>query len=225
MIKRLLACAVLALVPVPMATAAHAAAAAAEAPASPEEIAKARAYADQLIAQAGAQDLFENITTDAVPKIRHKASGLTCGFDPGPEVRIFVGSNLPRGDDVGCESMMVDFKVSIYATRAPDPLTLDQATALYVDLIRRAHPEAKPFTGQSAEISVQSGPPVRTVRFVIKGPDGKPQFTRMAVAIVGPWKIDQRVTGPLENAMSGDLFGGIEMTMVLQDMAKSPGKP
>lgn len=52
----------------------------AEKPPTVEEIAAARSYADQLIATAHAALHFENITTDASPTVRHKASGMTCAF-------------------------------------------------------------------------------------------------------------------------------------------------
>jgi hypothetical protein len=54
-------------------------------PPSPQAIAKARAQADALIASAKAGDLFENLTDAAVPVVRHRGSGLKCGFGPGAE--------------------------------------------------------------------------------------------------------------------------------------------
>ena len=45
--------------------------------------ASARAEADALIAAAEAEGVFENVTTDTVPTLRHVQSGLTCHFTPG----------------------------------------------------------------------------------------------------------------------------------------------
>ncbi len=196
---------------------------AADAPPDPADVARARAEADAMIARAKAGDVFENATEDAGVRVRHKGSGMTCGFDGSPDDSVTVfNSGLPRGDDVGCESKILDLKVSFYATKFPQPMTVDQATAYYVDSIRRVHPEAKPFTGSAADLSIGGDdgaafPPIRTARFVIVI-DGKRYYSRLSVAVVKGWVIEERVTGPEDKATEADLMGGLFMLSAVNDV-------
>jgi hypothetical protein len=95
---------------------------AADLPAAPEEIAAARAYADQLIAKGDAAKYFENITRDASATVRHKASGMTCSFSDEryDAIRIYPSnSDIPEGEDVACHTRLMDTDISLYATRYP----------------------------------------------------------------------------------------------------------
>lgn len=85
-------------------------AAGAEPAASPDELAKARALADRVVADAHAADVFENATQGKVVEVRHRASGLVCSFDPddgGASVHIYESAGLPRGDDISCSHHVV----------------------------------------------------------------------------------------------------------------------
>jgi hypothetical protein len=185
--------------------------------ASPAEIAEARATADRIIAKFGVADIFENATTDNVPKIRHKASGMTCGFDDEHSADIQVYPGMTRGDDVSCGGKMVDFTVTTYATRAPAGATLDQLSATVGQALKTAYPDIKPYTGKSAEMTEKDGPPVRSGRFVMKM-NGKPVWSYAGVSLVKGWMVEVRCTGPLDQPMQGDLFAGISMITLVNDV-------
>jgi hypothetical protein len=181
-------------------------------PPSPEAIAKARAAADRLIASAHAGDLFENITDGAIPALRHKASGLKCGFGPRPEiwdkdsVAVF-SSGLPRGADVGCIVHFWDYVVSLDVSRQTKAPALDAMTAYYVKSILAQHPHATPYVGPYVEPSgMKPGfPAFQSVRFSFDETGGR-QFSRLSVAVVKGWVIEERVTGPYDDAQFGDLL-------------------
>src|ERR1700744_503438 len=83
---------------------------------------EAKAEGDALLAQAGAADLFDNVTSDGAQdiKIRHKASGLICEFNPGvPSNRLVVFDSAQRGDDIACSTGGEAGERTLYAVRAP----------------------------------------------------------------------------------------------------------
>jgi len=83
--------------------------------------AAARAEADALIVAAGAGGVFENVTTDTVPTLRHMQSGLICHFTPGEatnSVTVYPEDDwLGHGDNVGCNTRGQGMDVTVYATR------------------------------------------------------------------------------------------------------------
>jgi len=186
-------------------------------PPSPEAIARARAAADRLIASAHAGDLFENVTDAAVPAVRHRASGLKCGFGTRPEawstdsIAIFP-SGLPRGADVGCIIHFQGYVVSLDVSRQTRTPTLDAMTAYYVKSVLAQHPHATPYVGPYVEPSgMKAGfPAFQSVRFSFDEAGGR-QFSRLSVAIVKGWVIEERVTGPYDDAQFGDLLATDEL--------------
>lgn len=211
----------------------------AEQAATPEEIAAAKANADEIIRKAGAADLFENITTKGFAEIRHKQSGMVCGFDPGSRVaRINVYPGLPRGDDVSCTSTKAGLLDSVYATRFKPTPSLDEAFALYQREIVSVRADVKPYQGQVATISVEKpSAPVKSGYYaftdkdgsVIGEPGGK-VVSRLAVAVADGWVFEQRISGPLDKAMMVSLMGEISMWAMLEKIqeakaASAPASP
>jgi hypothetical protein len=191
-------------------------------PPSPEAVAKAREYGDALIAAANVGDLFENVTTADHAVLRHRQSGLECNFNgtPGERITVFP-SQFPRGDDVGCAIQWLGFTTSLDITRFPTLMTTDEATTKYVGEVTRAHPEAKPYTGKGVSLQTRDGKPLpcRTVKFVLNM-NGKTVFSRLSVAVVNGWVIEERVSGPLDNPTLGDLLGETGMMMAIDSVKK-----
>jgi hypothetical protein len=205
-----------------------------EPPVPPEVIIHSRGYAQVLIRDAKAEDLFENRTVSKDPTIRHIRSGLECVFYRRPleSVQVFQTS-VPRGDDVGCHSQWEGFTVSIFVTRFPKPMTVDEAYKYYADEVVRAYPVRKPYTGQTVEFKRKDGSPVpipyKTGRVIITT-RGQDLFSRLSVAVVNGWTIEVRVTGPLGDALKGDLYGALVMVKALDDVShpggtEAPAKP
>ncbi len=113
-------------------------------PPSPEEIAAARSAADRLVADAHADDLFENITTGRGPTVRHRASGLYCSFSEKSVGRILIPSSADRGDRVACEERFEYWATTVSARRAPADVTAEQELAVEVQSDRSAHPDLEP---------------------------------------------------------------------------------
>jgi hypothetical protein len=202
-------------------------------PPSPEAIATARAEADKLIASARAGDLFENVTDGAIPAVRHRASGLKCGFGPRPDgwdkdsLAVFT-SGLPRGADVGCIIHFEGYVVSLDASRQTRTPTLDAMTAYYVKSVLAQHPHATPYVGPYVEPSgLKAGfPAFQSVRLSLDEPGGR-QFSRLSVAVVRGWVIEERVTGPYDDAQFGDLLATNQLlgAIVSVQGADAPKRP
>ena len=203
------------------------------APPSAEAIASAYRAADGLIASAKVGDLFQNLTAAAEPTVRHRGSGLTCRFGMAAEAwstgRLLVfPSGLPRGDDVGCIIHLQRFAVSLDASRLAKTPGLDAMTAYYVKSVLALHPRARPYVGPYVEPKALSPgfPAFRTVRFAFDDANGR-AFSRLSVAIVKDWVIEERVTGPYDDAQFGDLLATAEMLGAIDsvhggDLLKKP---
>jgi hypothetical protein len=186
-------------------------------PPSAEAIANAHRAADGLIASAKVGDLFQNLTAAAEPTVRHRGSGLRCSFgtvaDAWAKDSLAVfSSGLPRGDDVGCNIHFQSYLVSLDASRQQTTPSLDAVTAYYVKSVLALHPQARPYVGPYVEPKAlpPGFPAVRTVRFAFDDADGR-VFSRLSVAIVNGWVIEERVTGPYDDAQFGDLIATAEM--------------
>jgi len=192
--------------------------------ATPEQIAAAHAAADSIIGRSGVADLFENVTSGAEPKIRHRASGMLCYFGADPtqwrrdDVSVFP-SGLPRGEDVGCNIWVKTFLISMDVTRFQPVPSLEQATTAYEGSVMRLHPNARHHTGRGHEVSAPQGlPPWRTVRYVFDDRGG--QFSRLSVSVVNGWVIEQRTTGPLNDADFGDLASSVQLLAAIVSVSQ-----
>jgi hypothetical protein len=191
--------------------------------AKPAAASTARAFADRVIEAAQAGDLFENVTTDDLPKVRHRASGLVCLFpDANPASGIQIFPSSVRGADVSCGSFPGGAVLTMYAMKPAKPLTLTQAFALYVTEVRTAHPEAKP--PENKELPAVAGTRAEGLtdwliaRFEIMTPQG-PAYSRLAVAVVDGWVIEQRLTTrPGQDWKAADRIGEGAMAATLQEM-------
>ncbi len=197
------------------ATAAHAAD---EKPSS-DEVAKARARAERMIVSANASDVFEYVAADDIPTVRHRASGMICGFGDAPSDHLAIAqSGLPRGDDVACYARIEDFRIERFATRKAVGMTLDQASASCERRVRANHQDARPLAGDGmlgTTFHAATGyPDVRTYRFEFRD-RGKPQVTQCSVVIVRDWVIEVDVSGPGDDAQSVDLFSGVDVLAIL----------
>lgn len=195
-------------------------------PAAPlmESPAAARAAADDLIGAAHVGDLFENVSEGSEPALRHRASGLRCSFGVAPaawrqdEVLVFP-TGLPRGDDVGCNMHFERYQVSLDVSRLARTPSLDAMTAYYAKSVLAAHPKAQAYAGPYVQPrGLRSDfPPFHLVRFAFDDPGGR-QFSMLGVAVVNGWVIEERVTGPYDDARFGDLLGAGELVAAINNV-------
>ena len=194
-----------------------------------QQLAEASAEADALIAHSGAPDLFANVSSDGLAKVRHKASGLICTFMPGAEnntLRLFEGGNVRRGDDVGCNADFGPLYLTYYATRyGPGYSAADSARDAGA-AIRNRFPEARPYEGASA--TLQPPPGVGDLEYVgyMIGTDAAPRYSHALTAKVGEWIFKQRMTadGGEDAVMSHQIMSAVFFNDVLEG-AVSPDKP
>jgi hypothetical protein len=185
--------------------------------ASPESIAKAHDFAEGKIKTAQAEDQFEVIDFKGIPTARHLKSGMRCHFLGDADRLEVFNTAEPRGDDVGCSMHFNGFTLSFYATRFSSPKTLDEAMAKYMGDIVKVHPDAKPLTTADHELRLRPDPTrppvpeIRTQRYEIVFENGTPSYSRLSVAVVNGWVLEERLTGPLDKADEGDQMGSREM--------------
>jgi hypothetical protein len=186
-------------------------------PATPQQIASARAKADAIIQRAEAVGIFENITADATPTVRHRLSGMTCAFsgDDHDYIRIFPMSTsaIPRGEDVGCGMRMAGSEHSIYATRYPDGHSARDDLNAAIAALRQRLPDAQPHSGPIPVASRQGGPEVLMAAYDIKIED-TPKLTLILVAKSEDWNFKHRATGPADEGGMA-LMAGIVFVMSL----------
>jgi hypothetical protein len=163
---------------------------------------EARAEGDALLAQAGASDLFDNLTSDNAQdiKLRHKASGLVCGFNLGAASnRVVVFDGPRRGDDIACSTGGEVGERTLYASRTPGR-TLADAFAHDLAEVKKSHPGAVDYAlppGVDSPIlqmlDIPPMPPSKTARFIVDH-----QFTSVSSAVVKDWSLEFRFTCPEE---------------------------
>lgn len=156
--------------------------------ATPAEIAKASAVADEVIARAGAADLFENITDNATATVRHSLSGLVCHFEPGARGGVIVfttSGDYPRGDDVGCTTLLDGVQVTLFANRDPKVSPELDRKAMVTALGRR-YSNVSDYTGP--EMAEPVRPTSKRYRSrLLAERDGKPLYIEVITTKRGQW--------------------------------------
>ncbi len=197
------------------------------APATPEAL---HAQGDDLVARSHAPDLFENVTADKVISVRHKPSGFVCTFDPDQSentIQVYIGTR-PRGEDIGCTSRNAGMVVSYFVTKFPVALTPQQATQVYMLEIKRMHPDAADAKGPFLQLNITpkpgDPPPVNHVTAHLTYVDhGEVAYSRLCVAVLNGWVIEQRITAPIAQQQVADLLGELAMVNATKTMSAQQG--
>ncbi|MFN4295601.1 MAG: hypothetical protein ACK4FB_02080 [Brevundimonas sp.] len=188
--------------------------------------ASARAEADALIAGAGAEGVFKNVTADTVPTLRHVQSGLTCHFTPGAatnSVTVYPETQgLGRGDNVGCNTRGQDMDVTVYATRYAEEYSAAEVRDDAVVAIRHRWPEAQAYEDGFPLLTTpdQDEPPAHAV-FMVTVADA-PSVTFVLVQHQGAWSYKMRGTQTGDNAITAGLMGGMMFMNALGDVRPEP---
>jgi len=188
---------------------------------------EAKAEGDALLAQAGAADLFDNLTSDEAQDIRlkHKASGLVCEFNAGAASnRVVVFDSGQRGDNVACATGGAVGERTLYASRTPGR-TLADAFAHDLAEVKKSHPGAVDYAfppGTDSPIlqmlDIPPMPPNKTARFIVDH-----QFTSVSSAVVKDWSLEFRFTCPQEHEDAA--AGTLQPTLWVTILAKISGAP
>ena len=188
---------------------------------------EAKAEGDALLAQAGASDLFDNVTKDRAQdiKLKHKASGLVCEFNLGqPANRIVVFDGARRGDEIACSTGGAAGERTLYASRTPGRALAD-AFAHDLAEVKKSHPGAVDYAlppGTDSPIlqmlDIPPMPPSRTARFIVDH-----QFTSVSSAVVKDWSLEFRFTCPEDH--EDVAAGALQPTLWVTILAQISGAP
>ena len=184
------------------------------------------AQGDELVARSRAPDVFENVTTQKLISVRHKPSGFVCTFDPRQsENALQVLGPLPRGDDVGCITRAGGMVVSYFVTRFPVAVTPQQAIQVYLREVKQMHPDVAqakgPFLNANTQSKPGEPPPVQRLTAHLTYVDhGDTAYSRLCVAVVNGWVIEQRITAPLAQQKVADLLGEVGMIDATSKMSR-----
>lgn len=191
-----------------------------EAP-SAADLARATAEADALIAGTGAPELFVNVSSDGMAKVRHTASGLVCSFVPGAEnntLRLFDAGDDSPGDDVGCNADVGPAYLTYYATRYGPGYSAADSARDAAAAIRNRWPEARPYEGVMASVEPPEGVGRVEYAALLIGPADSPRYTHALTAKVGEWIFKQRMTGDGDqnSIMANQMVAGMFFNDVLR---------
>ena len=188
--------------------------------ASSEDLAAASAEADTLIASTGAPQLFENVSSDGLVKVRHKASGLQCTFVPGlPNNSLMLfDSEAIKNDDVGCNADMGPINFTYYATRYGPDYSAEDAARDALSSIRDTYPDARPYEGSPVRVEFPAGVSSSGFSALLIGPPDNTRYAHAATAQIGEWIYKQRMTGKgdADTITANQIFGGAVFNTVLQ---------
>jgi hypothetical protein len=188
---------------------------------------EAKAEGDALLAQAGAADLFDNVTGDDAQdiKLKHRASGLVCEFNPGwASNRVVVFDSAQRGDDIACSTGGAVGERTLYASRTPGR-TLSDAFAHDLAEVKKSHPGAVDYAlppGTDSPIlqmlDIPPMPPSKTARLIVDH-----TFTSVSSAVVKGWSLEFRFTCPEEHEDAA--AGTLQPTLWVTILAQISGAP
>lgn len=181
--------------------------------AAPEDrAAAAYAEAEALIAAAGAEGLFQNVTTDVTPTLRHTASGLICHFTPGePTNRVTIYpamGGLARGEDVSCGTRASRMTATVYATRYAGRLSETQDLEMSARTLRARH-DVQPYEGGFPLLTAptRDTPPPHAA-FTGQGEEG-PFVTFVLIQHHGEWGYKFRGTQNTDDVVRAGMTGGL----------------
>ncbi|MEJ0059501.1 MAG: hypothetical protein WDM79_07995 [Terricaulis sp.] len=180
-----------------------------------------------MLEHADAVDLFEVLPSEQIA-VRHQRSGLICRFALEGDGRVIVFPGLPRGEDVGCDETSGNVSVTFYATRYPEPASVDALLAGGVQAIQARFPSATPYEPTGApdtSLSTLPLPENRSARFHIFLQNGSPMFTRVSVVLINGWAFKMRFTMPgsdAESMQAADARADREWAALLEELRAIP---
>lgn len=182
-----------------------------------------REAADALIAGSGHAAMFENVSDQQGPAVRHRASGMVCRFWPGVSVNsIHVYASAPGAEDMSCQTGVEGASLTHYASMYTPTPTAEAEAHSAIAAIRNRWPDLRAYDGETVSTEV-TGPgfPRRYIsRGVVTQSDGEDYMTKVSVAKVGGWIIKQRMTVRLDKALTGDRWSESMMVRILIDLAE-----
>jgi hypothetical protein len=175
--------------------------------------------AREIIAAAAADDVFEPLEPSETVRVRHRASGFICWFDPNgtrASVNVQPNLNVPRGDHVQCGQALTDGSRYFFTIKSPPPLpTIEDEAAERARAIEMRYPDAALLgSGSAASASIDGKPlPASAHRRYIVMENGAPRFSSVSVAHIGRWTLAMRYTSEVKTLEDAPL-GGIPASLI-----------
>jgi hypothetical protein len=174
-----------------------------------EQTAEAKVIAARKIADAKAEDVFAEASLGVSPRVRHIASGVTCGARPSTTITVLPAPK--RGDNVGCTTPAGPGGSGLFALqvqRVPEGVDADRFLADMIQVVHKDFPDAKPtdpLPSVGATTFFRDLPARSDARFSATF-QGKPVRVEVSAVRVGAWMISARLIARPEDA---DTLGSI----------------
>ncbi len=163
--------------------------------------------------------------------VRHAQSGLICPAKYPNSTLYDVQVYKPDGTDIGCDYRRADLKggawakLTIFAVKATDGVTVDQAFAGYQKEIAQTYPEARPLGEALQRDPKDTSSPLSDIRsreYLITM-NGQDYTTQLYVALSHGWIVEVRSTfvGP-PNAVDAGREGPDSAALEMGDRIVGP---
>jgi hypothetical protein len=163
-------------------------------------LAQPQTPAQQLIAEAHAEGVFEEVPS--LPRsysVRHIQSGLVCHFPlEGSQSRLVIMTEVARGEGVTCNGDMGDTTWVIVALHMQIAPTIEETMPLIADRCTgetSSVEQLPPFDAAPPDMA-----PTLTSRYVITTASGARRYCQLSHAVVDGWTIVLRLLGPADYA-------------------------
>ncbi|MBA2588845.1 MAG: hypothetical protein H0U98_09505 [Alphaproteobacteria bacterium] len=169
-------------------------------PPSPEQAAATKLHNQNIVAQAPGADGVFAVRDDGT--IKHMQSGLICpsGFPSVDFSQAMVFPSNVKGMDVGCDYRRpgklggADAKLSIFATKAAEGMTLETAFANYKQEIMQVQHNVRPLGPALKVHDMGSTPPDFLSEEYLVTLNDQDYTSDLIVAISGGWVVEVRAT-------------------------------
>ncbi|MGE3741506.1 MAG: hypothetical protein AB7I59_18600 [Geminicoccaceae bacterium] len=174
-------------------------------------------FAPNPAAQARVQELIDATENGAIAfragtsgEVIHIQSGMVClrGDQAMALTHLFVYPGVPVGDDVGCDYVTPEGKLTVFATRR-ESLTFNSYAAGIFQTIAGIYPTARRIDGPMVMTYEGINQPAAGA-FAVEI-DGKPYISSVWIAEVRGWFVEVRATYPSEPRHDPEFLAALSM--------------
>jgi hypothetical protein len=186
----------------------------------------ARKMGDDLVRRAEIAAAFENVTTDAVVRLRHRASGLLCVAPRA--VVVSPTTEIPAFDPVGeenCVSAVNGFQNDLTIIADTHKLTAAQAVAAVAERLAGQKPDLALLPDNRPQRFAGFGRPQPASARLSPRDGFNGGYIYLTAAVINGWVVIDEVQGQPTRADAAEETGQAEIEDAISNLVKSRLKP